>query len=57
MNNIKKRLKEIKKEIENESISYSEIVELESLKEYIDKDDILLLQWANVDEKNYNNQK
>lgn len=42
----KKRLEYIRKQILNECISYSEIVELQSLKEHIEPGDILLLQWA-----------
>ena len=46
LNNIKKRLEEIRKEIRAERISYGEIAELQSLRKYIDKSDIELLQWA-----------
>jgi hypothetical protein len=48
--NIKKRLEEIRVEIQNERISYGEIVELQSLIEHIDKNDVELLQWAGVEE-------
>jgi hypothetical protein len=48
--NIKKRLEEIRVEIQNECISYGEIVELQSLVEHIDKNDVELLQWAGVEE-------
>jgi hypothetical protein len=48
--NIKKRLEEIRVEIQNERISYGEIVELQSLIEHIDKNDVELLQWARVEE-------
>ena len=44
-----KRLKEIKKSIENENISYGEIAELQTLIEYIDGD-VVLLEWAGVSE-------
>jgi len=47
---IKNRLEYLKKQIENENIGYGEIAELESLKDYIDKNDVLLLQWAGVPE-------
>jgi len=47
---IKKRLEYLRKEILAERISYGEIAELQSLKKYIDKGDILLLQWAGVKE-------
>lgn len=44
------RLEQLRAEIEAERISYGEIAELESLAEYIDPSDVLLLQWANVPE-------
>ena len=47
---IKKRLEELRKAIEDENISYSEIAELQSLAEHIDKDDMLLRQWAGIPE-------
>ena len=47
---IKARLEYLRGEIEKESISYGEIVELESLAQYIDKNDVQLLEWANVPE-------
>jgi hypothetical protein len=50
MNAIKKRLEEIRTEIQNERISYGEIQELQNLVQYIDKDDVELLQWAGVEE-------
>jgi len=50
---IKKRLEEIRKSIKNECVSYSEIAELQSLSKYIDKNDIQLLEWAGVKEKNH----
>jgi hypothetical protein len=46
----KKRLEYLRKEIENETISTGEICELQSLIPYIDKGDILLLEWAGVPE-------
>ena len=48
---IKRRLEYLRKEIEAELISYGEIAELQSLAKYIDPDDVLLLQWADVPEK------
>lgn len=45
-----KRLEYLRKEIEAEKISYGEIAELVSLKEYIDPSDTLLLEWAGVPE-------
>lgn len=46
----KKRLEQIRIEIENQNISYSEIFELQSLVKYIDKSDTMLLEWAGVPE-------
>ncbi len=48
--NIKKRLEELRQEINAERISYGEIVELQSLAKHIDKDDVQLLEWAGVEE-------
>jgi len=48
---IKRRLDYLRKEIEADRISYGEIAELQSLAEYIDPDDVLLLEWAGVEEK------
>jgi len=50
MTKIEKRLRYLKKQIKNENISYGEIAELQNLSKYIDKGDILLLQWAEVKE-------
>jgi len=47
---VKSRLEYLRKEIRNESISYGEIAELESLVEHIDPGDVELLQWAGVPE-------
>ena len=47
---IKKRLEELRKEIQAERISHYEIVELQSLAKHIDKGDVELLQWAGVEE-------
>jgi hypothetical protein len=47
---IKKRLEELRTELRSEHISYGELFELQSLAEYIDKDDIELLQAAGVPE-------
>ena len=54
----KKRLEQLRTEIREERISYGEIAELESLKKYIDPNDVELLEWAGVpefdeDEDNY----
>lgn len=48
---IKRRLEYLRKEIEAERISQGELLELESLSEYIDPSDVLLLEWAGVPEK------
>ena len=47
---VEKRLKELKKAIENENISYGEIAELQSLRKYI-KDDVVLEEWAGIPEE------
>ena len=47
---IKNRLEYLRKEILAERISIGEIIELESLIDYIDDDDVLLLEWAGVPE-------
>lgn len=48
---IEKRLEELRTEIIAERISTSEIIELQSLVKFIDSGDVLLLQWAGVEEK------
>jgi hypothetical protein len=47
---IKKILEELRQEIRQGTISYGEIVELQSLKKYIEDGDVELLEWAGVDE-------
>ena len=47
---VKDRLKYLRGEIEAERISMGEILELQSLSQYIEKDDTFLLQWAGVPE-------
>lgn len=47
---IKKRLEYLRGEIEAERISTGEILELQSLAEYIEPGDVLLLEWAGVPE-------
>ena len=47
---IKGRLSYLRREIQKEGISYGELIELQSLAQYIDKDDVLLLEWAGVGE-------
>ena len=44
------RLQYIKTQIENESISYGEIAELQSIADQIPPEETLLLQWAGVPE-------
>ena len=46
----KERLEYLRQEIRAERISYGEIVELQSLVDYIDDGDVELLQWAGVEE-------
>jgi hypothetical protein len=46
----KERLAYLRGEIEAERISTGEILELQSLVEYIEPGDVLLLQWAGVPE-------
>ena len=50
MENHKKRLEYLRHEIEMERISYDELLELQTLAEYIDPGDVLLLEWAGVPE-------
>tara|TARA_R110000803_G_scaffold88299_1_gene155294 strand:- start:167 stop:334 length:168 start_codon:yes stop_codon:yes gene_type:complete len=47
---IKKRLEELRTELRNECISYGELGELASLAEFIEEDDVELLQAAGVPE-------
>ena len=48
---IKNRLEELRKKLRSERISYSELIELQSLAEHIEEDDVELLQAAGVEEK------
>lgn len=48
---IKRRLQYLREQIEQECISYGEIAELQSLAQYIEADDVVLLEWAGVPEK------
>ena len=48
---IQRRLNYLRKEIEAERISYGEIAELQSLTDFISPNDVLLLEWAGVEEK------
>lgn len=45
------RLEYLRGEIRAERVSYEEIAELQSLAEYIQPDDVELLQWAGVEEE------
>lgn len=47
---MKQRLEEIREEIRSERVSIGELIELRSLVEFIEKDDVELLQWAGVPE-------
>lgn len=47
---MKERLEEIREEIRNERVSIGELIELRSLVEFIEKDDVELLEWAGVPE-------
>jgi hypothetical protein len=51
----KMRLQDIRESIKNESVSYGELTELEGLAKqgYVEKDDVLLMQWAGVPESKY----
>jgi len=46
----KKRLEELRNELKAETISYLELAELQSLSEYIDKNDVELLEAAGIKE-------
>jgi len=50
MNIIEDRLEQLRAELRSERISYGELVELQSLAEYIDKDDVELLEAAGINE-------
>lgn len=47
---IKSRLEYLRGEIEAKRISYEEIIELQDLTPHIDKNDVILLEWAGVPE-------
>jgi hypothetical protein len=51
MDKIKERLEYLRGEIKAECISYEEIAELQSLAAHIKPDDVVLLQWAGVEEE------
>lgn len=48
--NPKKRLEELRKELKDGNMSWYELSELQNLTEYIEDDDVELLQWAGVPE-------
>jgi len=48
---IKQRLEELRTELRGECISYGELAELAALAEYIEEDDVELLEAAGVPEK------
>ena len=47
---IKRRLEYLRRELRKERISYGELIELQSLSEYIDSGDLELLEAAGVPE-------
>lgn len=47
---IKERLNYIRQQIYNENISYSELAELQSLSAHIHPNDVVLREWAGVEE-------
>lgn len=49
MNYIKQRLEELRTSLRAEDISYGELAELQSLAEYIEVDDVELLEAAGVE--------
>ena len=54
---IKARLHDLRHELRNESISYGELAELQSLSDYIEPDDVELLEAAGVPEFDDDNTK
>lgn len=58
MNEIKQELKRIRKEIEREQISYSELFFLQEHKvEVMELGDIRLAEWAGITEEEWTNQQ
>ncbi len=47
---IKEQLEYLRTELRNERISYSELIDLQSLSKHIDKDDVELLEAAGIPE-------
>ena len=54
---IKNRLEYLRREINAERISYGEILELQSLSEYIEQDDVFLREWAGIPEFSWQQQR
>jgi hypothetical protein len=55
---IKDRLKYLRGKIDNESISYGEIAELQGYhKEIYELGDVVLAEWAGISEDEWHNQK
>jgi len=48
---IKVRLSYLREQIVTECISYGELVELDSLADHIDRSDVLLCEWANIEKE------
>ena len=49
-NQVKKRLIKIRRAILSENVSYGELCYLQGHVDYIPEDDVLLLEWAGVEE-------
>jgi hypothetical protein len=49
--NITKRLEYLREQIRQENISYSEIIELQSLAEFVSESDIKLMEWIKLEEE------
>lgn len=47
---MKQRLEEIKQAIIEENVSIGELIELQSLAQYIEEGDVELLEWAGINE-------
>jgi len=47
---MKKRLEEIRLAIREENVSIGELIELQSLAQYIEEGDVELLEWAGISE-------
>ena len=50
MTEIQERLEYLRSQIEDECISYAELIELQGLAKFIDSGDVQLLEWAGVPE-------